>query len=328
MKKTYFYLLILSLTFSTSFYHQPNHFINERNNMIASNKIVPHLWFDKEAKEAAEYYASIFPNSAVTNVTTISGTPSGDVDIINFKLWGVEFAAISAGPYFKINPSISFFVYCGSDSKIERLYSKLCEGGIVLMPLDKYVWSNKYAWVQDKYGVSWQLDVDSINSNQKIVPAILFANEKAARVKEAADFYCSIFPDSKILMESPWDKSAGMPDGSLLFAQLKLNGYILNAMSGGAMKHDFDFNEAVSLMIYCKDQNAIDYYWEKLTEGGNEQQCGWVKDKFGVSWQIVPVEIDEMMRTKDKEQLARVTEVMLKMGKLDLDELRKAYKGK
>lgn len=295
--------------------------------MAALNKIVPHLWFDKEAKEAAEYYASIFPNSAVTNVTTNSGTPSGDVDIVSFKLWGVEFAAISAGPYFKINPAISFFVYCGSDSEIERIYNKLCDGGLVLMPIDKYEWSNKYAWVQDKYGVSWQLDADTINSEQKIVPAILFANEKAARVKEAVDYYCNIFSNSKILVESPWDKSAGMPDGSLLFSQFKLNGYIFNAMSGGKMKHEFDFNEALSFMIYCKDQEEIDYYWTKLTAGGQEQPCGWVKDMFGVSWQIVPVEMDEMMRTKNKEQLARVTEEMLKMGKLNLEKLKKAYNG-
>ena len=293
--------------------------------MTSKNKITPHLWFDKEAKEAAEYYASIFQNSEVTNITTISGTPSGEVDIVSFKLWGVEFTAISAGPMFKINPSISFFVYCSSDSEIERLYNKLSENGSVLMPLDKYPWSNKYAWVQDKFGVSWQLDIDSIHSDQKIVPAILFANEKAAQVKNAVDFYCSIFQKSKILMESPWDESAGMPKGSLLFAQFKLNGYIFNAMSGGAMKHEFDFNEAVSFMIYCKDQKEIDNYWAKLTAGGQEQPCGWVKDMFGVSWQVVPVEMDEMMRTKNKEQLTRVTEVMLKMGKFDLDLLRKAF---
>lgn len=119
----------------------------------------------------------------------------------------------------------------------------------------------------------------------------------------------------------------GMPDGSLLFAQFKLNGYIFNAMSGGAMKHEFDFNEALSFMIYCKDQIEIDYYWNKLTEGGVEQQCGWVKDKFGVSWQIVPAEMDEMIKTKDKKQLARVTEAMLKMGKLNLEQLKKAFEG-
>ncbi|NMB81732.1 MAG: hypothetical protein GYA14_07925 [Ignavibacteria bacterium] len=93
------------------------------------------------------------------------------------------------------------------------------------------------------------------------------------------------------------------------------------------MKHEFDFNEALSFMIYCKDQIEIDYYWNKLTEGGVEQQCGWVKDKFGVSWQIVPAEMDEMIKTKDKKQLARVTEAMLKMGKLNLEQLKKAFEG-
>lgn len=296
--------------------------------MVSKNKLVPHLWFDKEAREAAEYYASIFRDSEVTNVTAISGTPSGEVDIVSFKIWGVEFTAISAGPVFKINPSISFFVYCGSDSEIKRLYNSLSENGSVLMPLDKYPWSSKYAWVQDKFGVSWQLDIDDINSGHKIVPAILFVNDKAGAVKVAAEHYTSIFPDSKILMESPWDKSSGMPEGSVLFTQFKLNGYIFNSMSGGTPKHEFDFNEAVSFMVYCNDQKEIDYYWEKLSAGGSEQPCGWVKDKFGVSWQVVPVEMMTMMQTDDKEQLDRLTRSMLKMGKLDREELIRAFYGK
>jgi predicted 3-demethylubiquinone-9 3-methyltransferase (glyoxalase superfamily) len=296
--------------------------------MSLKNKIIPHLWFDKEAKEAARFYTSLFPNSVVTNITTISGTPSGDVDLVSFKLHDLDFMAISAGPFFKINPSISFYVYCGSNEEIERLYNKLIENGSALMPLDKYPWSDKYAWVKDKFGLTWQLDIDTINSAQKIVPSVLFANEKAAKVKEAVDFYCSVFPSSQVLMEASWDKSAGMPDDSLLFAQFKLNGYIFNSMSGGVMKHDFDFNEAISFMVQCKDQKEIDYYWEKLTSGGAEQPCGWVKDKFSVSWQIVPEELETMMSTKDKEQLARVTEAFLKMTKFDLELLREAFNNK
>ncbi|HOI28781.1 MAG TPA: VOC family protein [Melioribacteraceae bacterium] len=296
--------------------------------MVSKNKLVPHLWFNKEAREAAEYYASLFRNSEVTNITTISGTPSGEVDIVGFKIWDVEFTAISAGPLFKINPSISFFVYCGSGNEIDRLYKSLSENGTVLMPLDKYPWSSKYAWVQDKFGVSWQLDIDDINSGQKIVPAILFVNEKAGKLKEAVEHYTTIFPDSKIMMESPWDKSSGLPEGSLLFTQFKLNGYIFNAMSGGTPKHEFDFNEAVSFMAYCNDQQEIDYYWEKLSAGGTEQPCGWVKDKFGVSWQVVPVEMMTMMHTENKERLERLTKSMLKMGKLDREELISAFYGK
>jgi predicted 3-demethylubiquinone-9 3-methyltransferase (glyoxalase superfamily) len=289
--------------------------------------IVSHLWFDKEAVDAAKFYVSLFPDSKLSGITTIGGTPSGNVDILSFSLSGTEFMAINAGPMFKINKATSFFVYCGSDSVIEDFYSKLTEGGSVLMPLDKYDWSSKYAWVEDKYGVSWQLDVDPVNSPQKIVPALLFVNEKVLKVKEAVDFYASVFPESKILLEAPYDKSAGLPEDSLLFAQIKLSGHLFNLMSG-PMKHDFDFNEAVSFMVYCDSQEEIDYYWEKLTAGGQEQPCGWVKDKFGVSWQVVPSEMEEMMATKNKEQLDRVTAAMLKMKKFDIEKLKKAFKYK
>ncbi|MCI0471987.1 MAG: VOC family protein [Ignavibacteria bacterium] len=286
--------------------------------------IVPHLWFDKEARELAEYYTTLFPNSEITNITTISGTPSGDVDIITFNLTGVKFMAISAGPLFRINASTSFFVYCGAEMDIDNLYSKLSDGGKILMPLGKYDWSSKYAWVEDKYGLSWQLDVDAVNSPQKIVPALLFTHDKAGKIKEAIDFYSSVFPESKILLESPFEEGTDMHAGSLLFAQVKLSGYLFNMM-GSPVNHGFDFNEAVSYMIYCGTQEEIDYYWENLTAGGQEQPCGWVKDRFGVSWQVVPKEMDEMMATKDKNQLDRVTNEMLKMKKIDIVKLRKAY---
>lgn len=289
-----------------------------------TNNIVPHLWFDKEAIEAANFYVSIFPGSEITGKTAIPGTPGGDVDIVTFDLSGNSFMAINAGPMFKINPSISFYVYCGSEQEVGRLYTELSNGGMVLMPLDKYPWSGKYAWVQDKYGLSWQLDVDDINSQQKILPTLLFANEKFDKVREAVGFYTSVFPDSKIIMEAPYDKSANLPEGTLLFAQYKLGGYLINSMSS-TLSHDFDFNEAVSLMVYCDNQDEIDYYWSMLSDEGEEQQCGWVKDKYGVSWQIVPTEMDQMMLTADKIQLARVTEAMLKMIKFDLSGLRKAF---
>jgi len=288
------------------------------------SKIVPHLWFDKEAIEAANFYVSIFPGSEIIGQTAISGTPGGDVDILTFHLSGQGFMAINAGPMFKINPSISFYVYCGSINEIERFYQELSNGGMVMMPLDKYPWSEKYAWVQDKYGIIWQLDIDDIIGYQKIVPSLLFANEKFDKVREAVGFYTSIFPDSKIILEAPYDKSAHLPDDTLLFAQFKLDSFLMNAMSS-ILKHDFDFNEAVSLMINCETQEEIDYYWNKLTDKGEEQQCGWIKDKFGVSWQVVPTEMDKMMMTTNQVQLDRVTVAMLKMIKLSISGLRKAF---
>lgn len=286
--------------------------------------IVPHLWFDKEAIAAAEFYVSLFPDARVTGKSAVGGTPSGNIDILRFTLRGQRFIAINAGPMFTINPSISFYVYCGSEMEIDRLYAALSEGGMALMPLDKYPWSGKYAWVQDKFGVTWQLDIDDVRSEQKIVPSLLFGGKKFDMVKPALQFYNSLFPGSKMLVEAPYDKSANVPEGTLLFGQCSLGGCLLNAMSS-TMEHGFVFNEAVSLMVYCNDQAEIDYYWEKLSNGGQKQPCGWVKDRFGVSWQVVPAEMETMMATNDTDQLSRVMKAVLGMGKLDLQALRQAY---
>jgi predicted 3-demethylubiquinone-9 3-methyltransferase (glyoxalase superfamily) len=151
-------------------------------------KITPHLWYDKEAKEAAEYYVSVFPNSKINSVTTLHNTPSGDCDVVSFELNGQPFMAISAGPVFK-------------------------------------------------------------------------------------------------------------------------------------------FNEAVSFIVYCDDQKEIDYYWEKLSFVPESEQCGWCKDKFGLSWQVVPTALDEMMATDDAAKLERVTQAFLKMKKFDLAELERAANG-
>lgn len=289
-------------------------------------KITPHLWFDQEAKEAAEFYVSLFPDSKITNVITLNNTPSGDTEVVSFKLSGQKFMAISAGPFFKLNESISLFAYCESDENIEKVYRNLCENGKVIFPLDKYDWSPKYAWVVDKFGLSWQLDVEKINNQQKFLPAFLFVNDKVLKVKEAAEYYCSVFPNSKVLMEYPYDKSAGLPDGSLLFAQFRLADCLFNAMSGQG-EHKFDFNEAISFVVNCDTQEEIDYYWEKLSAVPEAEQCGWCKDKYGVSWQITPAILGEMMSKGSREQVDRVTQAFLLMKKFNVAKLEKAFKG-
>lgn len=287
--------------------------------------ITPHLWFEKEAVEAVNFYISLFDNSGVKKNKTLSNTPSGDMDIISFELWGSPFLAMNAGSRFKFNQAVSFFVYCGSEEKIDSLYARLSEGGTVMMPLDKYDWTSKYAWVQDKYGVSWQLDIDDIKTEQKIVPALMFANEKGGRVKEAIDLYTSVFPDSRILMEYPFPPTFNMPEGSVMFSQIKLNGYIMNCM-GSHTPHHFDFNESISLIIYCEDQEEIDHYWNSLSgNGGQESFCGWLKDRFGISWQITPSVMGELVGGPDAAGSARAMQAMLQMKKLDLGTLRAAY---
>ena len=126
-------------------------------------KITPHLWFDKEAKEAAKFYVSRFPQSKINHIGTIPDTPSGDCDIVSFELSDQPFMAISAGPFFKLNPSISFFLNFdpsidkNAKKNLDVLWDKLSKEGKVLMPLSKYPFSEHYGWVEDKYGVSWQV---------------------------------------------------------------------------------------------------------------------------------------------------------------------------
>jgi predicted 3-demethylubiquinone-9 3-methyltransferase (glyoxalase superfamily) len=300
-----------------------------------NQKIVPHLWFDKEAKEAAKFYCSVFPDSNVANVTTLHNTPSGDVDTVSFDLWGQKFMAISAGPEFKFNPSISFIVNFDpsrekdAKEKIDEAWNKLSQGGTVLMPLDKYPFSERYGWIQDKYGLSWQLILTNPEGEQRppLVPSLTFVGKNCGKTEEALEFYLSVFRNSKpgaVFRYGPGQE----PDkeGTVMFADFMLEGQWFAAMDS-AREHGFNFNEAISFMVYCDTQEEIDYYWEKLSAVPEAEQCGWLKDRYGLSWQIVPTAMDEMMSQGTPEQMRRVTEAFLAMKKFDLAELEKAYKG-
>jgi predicted 3-demethylubiquinone-9 3-methyltransferase (glyoxalase superfamily) len=298
-------------------------------------KIIPHLWFDKEAKEAAEFYASTFPDSKVTNITTLHNTPSGDCDVVSFKLWGYAFMAISAGPLFKFNPSVSFIVNFDpsqdkdAQTRIDKVWAKLSAGGNVLMPLDTYPFSERYGWIQDKYGLSWQLILTKPEGEERptIIPSLLFVGDVYGKAEEASDFYLSIFTRPK--RGAIFHYGAGQPpdkEGAVMFSDFRLEGQWFAAMDS-AREHNFTFNEAISFMVNCDTQEEIDYYWGKLSAVPGAEQCGWLKDKFGLSWQIVPTEMDSMMRNGGPEQMARVTQAFLKMQKFDIAGLRKAYEG-
>lgn len=291
------------------------------------NKIIPHLWFDKQAVEATAFYTSLFGNSKVNNVNTITDTPSGDCDIVNFTLAGKDFMAISAGPYFKFNPSISLFVVFENEKEIEEVWNKLIEGGKALMPFDTYPWAKKYGWLEDKYGLSWQLSLsENHQMEDKITPLLMFTQDKAGKAKEAMEEYVKIFPDSKIEMSVPYEKGEGDTEGFIKHARFKLLGENFMAMDSSG-PHKFIFNEAISFVVKCKDQEEIDYYFEKLSAVPESEQCGWLKDRFGISWQIVPKAMDEMMASGDREKIDRVTQAFLKMKKFDISTLEKAYRG-
>ncbi len=299
-------------------------------------KITPHLWFDTEAQEAAEFYASLFPDSTVTNVTTLHDTPSGDSDIVSFELAGQSFMAISAGPLFKFNPSASFFVNFDPSrdkdarNNLDRTWERLSEGGTALMPLDKYPFSERFGWVQDKYGLSWQLILTDPEGDERpfIVPSLMFVGDVAGRAEEAIDHYLSVFKNSKMGTIARY--GAGQePDqeGTVMFADFMLGGQWFAAMDS-AHEHQFAFNEAISFLVSCDTQEEVDYYWERLSAVPEAEQCGWLKDKFGVSWQISPTALREMLTNGTREQIDRVTQTFLPMRKFDVAELQKAYEGK
>ncbi|WP_368655125.1 VOC family protein [Ornithinibacillus sp. 4-3] len=301
---------------------------------MTNQKIVPHLWFDTEAKEAVAFYSSIFPESKVTHSMVLYDTPSGNADLISFELWGTKFMAISAGPYFKFNSTISFMVnFDPSREKnaskiIDEVWNKLSEEGTVLMPLDKYPFSEKYGWIQDKYGLSWQLILTNPEGEERppIIPSLLFTNDVCGKAEEAARFYLSIFQNGKEghIARYPKGMEPNM-EGTIMFSDFMLEHQWFVAMDS-AEAHSFHFNEAISFMVYCDTQEEIDYYWNQLTAVPASEQCGWLKDKYGLSWQIVPKEMDDMMENGTDEQIASLNQATLKMKKLDLAELRKAYK--
>jgi predicted 3-demethylubiquinone-9 3-methyltransferase (glyoxalase superfamily) len=298
-------------------------------------KITPHLWFDTEAREAAEFYSGVFPDSEVTNVTTHRDTPSGDCDVISFRVAGHGFMAISAGPAFKINPSISFIAnFDPSDGgeereRLDRIWGQLADGGNELMPLGEYPFSERYGWVEDRFGVSWQLILSSPEGEPRpsIVPALMFSGEVCGRAEEAFEFYTSVFGDSErgLVARYPEGSEPDEP-GTIMFSDFRLADDWFAAMDS-AREHDFGFNEAVSLMVSCADQGEIDHYWERLSAVPEAEQCGWLKDRFGVSWQITPADLGEMMSAGTSEQIDRVTQAFLPMKKFDLAQLRSAYEG-
>ncbi|KUO78762.1 MAG: hypothetical protein APF81_20435 [Desulfosporosinus sp. BRH_c37] len=289
-------------------------------------KIVPHLWFDKEADEAAKFYMSLFEGSKLKSKTILSGTPSGSIDMITIELAGQDFMLLSAGPLFKFTPAVSLLIACSSVEEVERLWEKLIENGAALMPLDTYPFSKKYGWVMDKYGLSWQvMYMGDFEIKQKITPTLMFVGDQCGNAEEAIRFYTTVFKHSSVGNILRYGEGAA-PDkaDTIQHVDFVLENQTFAAMDS-AYEHNFTFNEAISLMVMCDTQAEIDGYWDKLSAVPEAEQCGWLKDKYGFSWQIVPTMMNDMMQTKDAKKLAQVTEAFLKMKKFDIAELIKAY---
>lgn len=274
-------------------------------------KITPNLWFDGNAKEAVEFYTSIFPDGKTVStayypsegLADFQQAMAGEVLTIEFELGGHAFTAINAGPEFSFTPSISFTLNFdpSRDEKarenLDALWQKLSDGGEVMMPLDEYPYSKRYGWIKDRYGLTWQLILTNPDGEPRpfIIPSLMFGSTVVNRAEEAILYYTSTFKNASAGMFARYPEQTGpAKEGSLMFADFMLEGQWFAAMDSG-VDQPFTFNEAVSFVVACKDQAEIDYYWEKLSAVPEAEQCGWCKDQFGVSWQIVPANMGELM---------------------------------
>ncbi len=294
-----------------------------------TQKIVPFLWFDDRAEEAMNFYTDIFPNSKIEFLNRWpEGSPFPSTSVQNgcFTLDGTTFHAFDAGPMFQFNPSISFFVIFETVEEIDSVWEQLIDGGEAMMPLDTYPWSERYGWVTDRFGLSWQLMKGKLDDvGQRVTPLLMFSGDQRGNAEQALNQYMSIFGHSSLDGISRYGKNEPGPEGMVNHAQFKLGKQTFMVMDNGT-ETEMPFNEAISLYVNCKDQTEVDYLWNELTKnGGRESQCGWVKDRFGVSWQIVPEIVSEKLVNGEPHRVKQMMETLWQMKKLDTDKLLAAF---
>ncbi|QCR24611.1 hypothetical protein C1N53_21120 [Pontibacter sp. SGAir0037] len=274
--------------------------------------IYPCLWFDGTAKEAAELYLTAFPYGSI-----IADTPM----VVTFELAGHKFMGLNGGPMFRPNPSVSFNMYFETADELAQAWNRLSAGGQVLMALGDYPWSRQYSWVQDKFGVNWQLSLRNKEVPQQPSTAFMFTGSQAGKAGEAIRFYTSVFEPASMGEIVRYEATDPDVEGTVKYAQFTLGQQAFTAMDS-TLAHAFCFSEGNSLVVTCNTQAEIDYYWSRLSEGGQEGRCGWLKDKYGVSWQVVPAVLEHLMA--DPEKAPRVTQAFMQMKKFEIQQLVEA----
>jgi predicted 3-demethylubiquinone-9 3-methyltransferase (glyoxalase superfamily) len=281
-------------------------------------KIIPSLWFDNNCEEAMGFYTSTFPNSKIVSIKRYEKgmqTPGidqmvGKVLTGIFELDGFRFMALDGGPIFKFNPSVSFILNFdpakdqNASDNIEKFWKKISADGKVLMEFQKYPFSEKYGWCEDKFGVSWQLMLTNPEGEERpfITPSLMFVKQRSGKAKEAREFYLSVFKNSRpgAIVYFEENTQFNQKKGDVMFSDFMIEDTWLAAMDGGD-PHNFDFNEAVSFLVNCKGQQEVDYYWQKLSAVAESEVCGWLKDTYGVSWQIIPQRMENYYQIRIKK---------------------------
>ena len=278
--------------------------------------ITPAIWCDGTADEAARFYADVFREGSV--VEQVPGYAS-TVSIHGFRL-----SLINGGDQDAPNPSISCILnfdpllFGGEEQArayLDELYERLSAGG-VLTELGEYSFSPRYAWVRDRFGMTWQLMLTDPAGEPRpfILPSFMFGGTNHANAEEATDAWIALFDDAHRGALRRYEEGGPMEAGTVMFTDFTLRGTWMAAMDSGAF-HNFTFTPGVSMIISCRDQEEIDRYWTGLSSVPEAERCGWCVDRWGVSWQVVPRNIAGLMAD------AATREKILHMGKIDLTEL-------
>ena len=276
-------------------------------------KITPFLWFNDNLEDAINFYTSIFNDGKITRINRL---PDGRTTMGIFQLAGSDFYALNGGPMFSFTPSVSFFVTCETKEEIDTLWGALSNGGSALMPMSKYPFSEQYGWVKDKFGISWQLNLTG--AKQQVTPFLMFSGALHGQAEEAVNLYGSLFPNSSIIRLERCVGGEPGTEGTVTHEAFKLAGQTFMAMDSNE-DHPFSFTPAISFFVNCTTQEEVDFFWDKLSEGGRTDRCGWLSDKYGVSWQIVPQALNEQLA--DPTRSKRVMDAMLKMNKIIIQDL-------
>ena len=278
--------------------------------------ITPAIWCDGTADEAAQFYTDVFRD---TSIAEQAPGLTATVSIHGFRL-----SLINGGNQYAPNPSISCILnfdpllFGGEEQArayLDELYERLSTGG-VLMELGEYPFSPRYAWVRDRFGMTWQLMLTDPDGDPRpfVIPSFMFGGTNHAHAEEATNAWIALFDDSRRGALYRYEEGGPLEAGTVMFTDFTLRGTWMAATDSGTF-HDFTFTPGVSMIVSCRDQEEIDRYWAGLSAVPEAERCGWCVDRWGVSWQVVPHNIAELMAdaaTRDK---------ILHMGKIDLAKL-------
>ena len=300
-----------------------------------AQRIVPNIWCNGTAEEAGAFYAGALPDTeyAVESRYPTEGLLpfqeplAGQPLTVAVTLGGTRLVLVNAGPEFRPNLALSLMLNfdpsrisggaLAAREQLDAAWDALSADGEVRMPIGEYPFSPRYGWVEDRYGVNWQLMLTNPDGDPRpnVVPCLMFGGPVQNRADEAIDFYTSVFPDAGPGQRVPYGEPTGPATAeALMFGEFRVGDQWFAAMDSGAEQEE-TFSCGVSLEVQCADQAEIDRLWDALSAVPEAEQCGWLADRFGVSWQIVPENMGELMAHPG------AFERMLEMKKLIIAEL-------